>query len=188
MLNKLEKKGKMRYLGSKFTAYAAFLAPCFSIIPIIIIIFVLKAELSISTIFLSFICISCSFLWTFFCWTRRNQLYSWGLFTDSAVYVSGLFQKRFSISYNCCQGCGIGFYRHAFLNLENCPFGSNCYFIFLSKNPFDEKFRNRINLWLPSSACLKVSFDKRLYDFLINKLPKKQSRMLELDYNRFLNT
>lgn len=188
MPNSIEKKGKRRYLGSAFTAYAALLVPCFSIVPNIFVIIVLKAELSVSTLFLSFICFSCSFLWTYFCWTRRNQLYSWGLFTDSKVYVSVLFRERFSISYNCCQGCGIGSYRHAFLNINNCLFGSNCYFIFLSKNPFDEKYRNQINLWFPSSTCLKVSFDKQLYDFLINKLPEKQARMLEQDYNRFINT
>lgn len=187
MPNSIEKKGKRRYLGSIFSAYAALILPLFSIAPLVFAIIVLKAEISVSTVFLSLMCLSCSFLWMLFAWKRRNQLYAWGVFTDSAVYVTVLLQKPFSIPYNCCQGCGIGFYRHAFLNSRNSLLGSDCYFIFLSKQPFDEQYRDKINQWLSSSARIKVSFNKQLYDFLINRLAEKQARMLERDYNRFIN-
>ena len=188
MSNSLKMKGKRRYLGSVFSAFAALFVPGFIIIAIVFGITVLSGELSITTIFLSLICFSCSLLLGYYCWPRINQLYSWGLFTDSTVYVSVLLQEQFSIPYNCFQECGIGFYRHTLLNSKNGFFGSNKYYIFLSICPFDEKYRSQINLWMPSSACIKVHFDKQLYDYLINNLPEKQMQMLERDYNRFLNT
>ena len=68
----IEKKGERRYLGSAFTACAAVLCPCFLIGPIIFAIIALKAEISVSTILLSFMCFSCSFLWTYFGWKNET--------------------------------------------------------------------------------------------------------------------
>ena len=117
----------------------------------------------------------------------KNQLYSWGDFKENAVYVSVPFQKQFTIEYDKCKGCGIGMYRHAFMNSKNSILGSNVYFVFMSIDYFPEKYRTQINLWKPSQTQIKVQFSKRLYSYLMTVLPKKQAMMLKADYERYIN-
>ena len=174
-----------RYLGSKITAFAALLSPCFSVLPLLLGISALKSERSMATFFIFFICVSCCLLWGFFLWKKKNQLYSWGVFSTNCVLVSVLFQKSFSLSYDICQGCGIGSYCHSFLN--SGTIGSDINFIFLSIEPFDEKYRNQINRWQPSASRIKVVFDEELYRYLITTLPKKQALLLERDYYEMKN-
>ncbi len=169
-----------RYLGSKITAFAAVVAPCFCVLPLPFGVSLLKVERSFATFFVFFMCVSCSLVWAYYLWKIKNQLYSWGVFSSDSVLVSVPFQKSFSLSYDNCQGCGIGSYCHSFLNRGNI--GSVIYFIFLSIEPFDEKYRYQINLWQPSASRIKVAFDEELYRYLITTLPKKQALLFERDY------
>ena len=84
--------------------------------------------------------------------------------------------------YEKCSGCGIGLYTHGILNSKA---GTRMYFIYLSYDMFDERFREDINLWKPSQTRIKVQFDVKLYDYLLTVLPKKQSRMLLRDYEKY---
>ena len=87
------------------------------------------------------------------------------------------------IEYKKCRGCGIGYYIHGVLNSNA---GTKIFYIFFSYDAFNELYRTNINLWKPSKAQVKVEFSKKLYDYLINVLPKKQSAMLSRDYEKYI--
>ena len=172
-----------RFLGA---AFAAFLAPCFVIFPIFFGVLALLSEVSAATIFISVFCLCCSILWVIFVWKKRNHLYTWGVFSDKTVRISVLFRKDYLITYDKCRGCGIGLYRHAFMNSQQSAFGTTRYYIFLSIEPFDEKYRYSINRWAPSDTRIKMVFREKTYKYLMSVLPQRQALMLEKDHLKFV--
>ncbi len=172
-----------KYLGSKITAFAAIVVPLlFICFPLLFGFSMLCAEISGATVFLAFGGIACAFIWGLYTKSIRNQLYSWGYFTSEGVQIITCFSKRTTMVYEKCKGCGIGFYTHGILNSK---VGSKIYFIYLSYDVFNERFRENINLWKPSETRIKVQFDAKLYDYLLTVLPEKQSRMLVRDYRKY---
>lgn len=171
------------FLGSVF---GAVLSPCFIIYPIIFGVLALLSEVSAATTFIFVLCLCCSILWAFFAWKNRIQLYAWGIFSDKAVRVSVLFHKDYLFTYDKCRGCGIGLYRHAFMHSQQSAFGNTRYYIFLSLEPFDEKYRNSINRWVPSDTRIKMVFREKTYKYLMSVLPQRQARMLENDHLKYI--
>ena len=130
-----------KYLGSSISAYCAVMLLILSTFSIGFGIFAVSCERSIATFFLLAMCLFifiCGILYLCFC---RSQLLSLGHFQVKAVYVHTLFQKKFSLDYEKCRSCGIGMYRHAFMNSQNSILGSNVFFIFMSLDYFPEKYR-----------------------------------------------
>lgn len=175
-----------KYLGSSISAYCAVMLLILSTFSIGFGIFAVSCERSIATFFLLAMCLFSCICGILYLWICRSQLLSWGDFQDKAVYVHTLFQKEFSLDYEKCRSCGIGMYRHAFMNSQNSILGSNVYFIFMSLDYFPEKYRTQINLWKPSQRQIKVQFSKKLYSYLMTVLPKKQAMMLKADYERYI--
>lgn len=171
-----------KYLGSKITAFATIVAPLFVCFPLLFGVYALCAEISGATLFLLLGCIACAFVWGFYIKNIRNQLYSWGYFTKDGVQIKTCFSKSTTMVYEKCKGCGIGFYTHGILNSK---VGTKIYFIYLSYDMFNERFREEINLWKPSPTQIKVQFDAKLYDYLLAVLPEKQSRMLLRDHKKY---
>ena len=112
----------------------------------------------------------------------KNKGGAWGIFSNNGVKIRTLFSKNNWMMYENCHSCGIGFYTHGILNSKT---GSKVYFIFLSSDVFEESYRQKINLWKPSQTRIKVQFDKKLYDYLLAVLPKKQAKMLLGDYQKY---
>ena len=56
------------------------------------------------------------------------------------------------------------------------------FFIYLSYDYYETKYRGKINLWKPNERRIKVQFDKNLYEYLLSVLPKKQAMMLQQDF------
>lgn len=175
-----------KYLGSSISAYCAVMLLILSTFSIGFGIFAVSCERSIATFFLLAMCLFSCICGILYLWICRSQLLSWGDFQDKAVYVHTLFQKKFSLDYEKCRSCGIGMYRHAFMNSQNSILGSNVFFIFMSLDYFPEKYRTQINLWKPSQRQIKVRFSKKLYFYLMTVLPKKQAMMLKADYERYI--
>ena len=174
-----------KYLGSRVTAFVAIIVPVFVIAPIILSVIVLCAKTSTETFLIATGGMFCSVIWGIYLGRIANQLYSWGQFETLCVCTRALFTKTNIIYYEKCKSCGIGFYIHGILNSKA---GTKCYFIFLSYDRFDENFRERINLWKPSDQRIKVAFNKKLYEYLIEMLPPKQAQMLLRDYNKYCST
>ena len=183
---KLNPKGEIilrKYLGSTITAYAAIIAPLIGVcLPLGLGILGLSAEISGATVFLTIACGVCIVVYGLYIKSISNQLYSWGLFSSNGVKIRTLFSKNNWMMYENCISCGIGFYTHGVLNSKA---GSKVYFIFLSSDVFEESYRQKINLWKPSQTRIKVQFDKKLYDYLLTVLPKKQAKMLLGDYQKY---
>ena len=170
------------YLGSKITAFAAIVAPLFLFCPLLLGTCALWAEISAATVFLAFGGIACAFVWGAYIKNIGNQLYSWGFFTGDSVQIVTCFSKKNTKTYEKFKGCGIGYYTHGILNSK---VGTKIYFIYLSYDMFDERFRSNINLWKPSKTRIKVLFSKKTYDYLYTVLPPKQSQMLLRDYKKY---
>lgn len=170
-----------KYLGSITTAFAAIVAPLFLCCPLIFGIFALHDEISVATVFLMAGCIACSFVWGLYINNIRNQLYSWAFFTGDSVQIATCLSRGLIMDYDKCKGCGIAFYIHG---NPNSKIGIKIYYIYLSYNRFDEYYRSKINLWLPSPTQIKVQFSKKLYNYLLVVLPRRQSQMLYEDYER----
>ncbi len=171
-----------KYLGSKITAFSAVVIPFFICFPLLFGISALCTEISIGSVVVFLGCVLCTVVWGFYIKGVGIQLYSWGRFTSNGVQVITGFKQTSTILYKNCFGCGIGYYTHGILNSQ-C--GTKIYFIFLSYNRFDESYRSKINLWKPSGTQIKVEFSEKLYEYLLTVLPKKQSRMLVKDYEKY---
>ena len=175
-----------KYLGSKIDLFSAILTPCFIVGPVLFSVAAFRSEVSSATVLLSGLCICCSITWGYLAWNKRGYLYAWGTFGKDAVHVKVLFQNSFSLKYSECARCGIAYYRHAFLNNRDSKLGSNVYYIFLSADLFDEKYRERMNLWVPTAKHVKAAFSKKLYDHLLSSLPEKQANMLKRDHEKYM--
>lgn len=171
-----------KYLGSRISAFAAIIAPLFLFGPLLFGISALCAEISVATLCLAAGGMACAVVWGFYIKSIWQQLYSWGHFTSDGVQIMTPFSKGTTIVYEKCKGCGIGFYTHGILNSK---VGTKIYFIYLSYDVFDERFRADINLWKPSKTRIKAQFDPQLYNYLRTVLPERQSRMLFRDYERY---
>lgn len=172
-----------KYLGSKMTAYAAIIAPLFILGPLLFCVWVLCAEISEATVFLALGCVACAFVWGLYIKDKCEQLYSWGYFRDEGIRVKALFSKERTIEYNKCRSCGIGYYIHGVLNSK---IGTKVFYVFFSYDVFNESYRTNMNLWRPSQVQIKVEFSKKLYDYLMEVLPQKQSEMLHCDYEKYI--
>ena len=172
-----------KYLGSSIDAFCAVIAPSILLGFLLFVISSFSTGIDIPRIILLIFCILCIIVWTVNLHRARIQLYSWGDFCAESVRVKPLFSKPFSIMYKNCSGCGIGYYKHGILNSQ---VGTRVCYIFLSYNKFDEKYRTRINLWHPTKTQIKVRFDKDLYDYLIEVLPKSSALALKNDYMKYM--
>lgn len=171
-----------RYLGSSIDAYVAILVPFFIFFPLLLGMNSLRIGVDAARIFLLAGCVLCTIIWVWYLKQIHIQLYSWGYFFDKSVQVKPLFAKSYIIEYAKCFGCGIGYYTHGFLNPQ---VGIKYYYIFLSYDKFDERYRTRINMWRPTKTQIKVKYSKTLYNFLIDVLPKTQAKVLEQDYKKY---
>ncbi len=172
----------MKYLGSPVDAFAAIITPMFVCLPLPFAICALCTGVDIARIILLIGCVLCVAVWGLYLKQIRIQLYSWGYFFDTNIKVKTLFARPYFIEYTKCFGCGIGYYTHGIFNSQ---VGTKIYYIFLSYDKFDELYRTRINLWRPTKMRIKVKFSRDLYDYLIEVLPKAQSRALEQDYRQY---
>lgn len=171
-----------KYLGSPIDAYVAFIIPLIICFPVPFAVSTFSSGIDTVRVLLLLGCVLCVAIWCVYLRKIVIQIYAWGHFDNNSVRVTALFTKPFSIVYAKCFGCGIGYYTHGILNSQ---IGSKIYYIFLSYDRFDEQYRERINLWIPTRTQIKVKFRRDLYDFLIAVLPKTQARMLERDYKQY---
>lgn len=172
-----------KYLESTIGAFSALFAPIlFICFPLLFGIFALCSEVSGATIFLMLGGIAGASVGMIFIKGAGRQLYSWGHFTEDSVQIKTLLCESTTIEYKKCRGCGIGYYIHGIMNSNA---GSTIYYIFLSYDMFDEKYRTNMNYWKPTQTQIKVAFSKKLYSYLLEVLPPKQAVMLSRDYKKY---
>ena len=168
-----------KYLGSPMTAYAAVMCPLFVVAPLLFAIVALCSEISTATLFLAVLCCSSSFFFAIYIHKEAIQLYAWGIFEETAVRVCCFLRNDFALDYEKCLGVGIEHYKH---NAIHTKIGTKVFFIYLSYDYYETKYRGKINLWKPNERRIKVQFDKNLYEYLLSVLPKKQAMMLQQDF------
>lgn len=171
-----------RYLGSKITAFAAVLTIIFVTGPLVFAIAALLSQISKATILIALGCMACSVLWGCYLYQNSTQLYAFGKFQKDGVYVKKPFAPPSIFPYSKCKSVGIGYYVHGVLNSR---VGTKVYFIYFSKDRFDEQYREHMNLWKPSAKHIKVAFDRKLYDYLRSVLPPEHVRRLQQDYQKY---
>ncbi len=171
-----------KYLGSTMTVFAAVVAPLFVVLSLLFAgIILFTAEISGATVFLCCMGCGCSAIWLVFIKKEVLQLYAWGIFEKTCVRIHSPFISEIVLDYDKCKDVGIGCYTHGVLNSRIV---SKIYFIYLSYDCFDEKYREKINLWKPNSQRIKVQLNKDLLEYLLSCLPKNQAKMLEYSYQK----
>lgn len=177
-----------RYCGNLMMAYCATALTAFIVFPVLAIPFILTPwELSFAKVFLSALCLIAS-VCLFICGqsdTVAMQCYTWYTFKADVVIIQTLFRKKKEVEYANFTDVGVGFYTHGIMNSN---VGSKVWFIYLADHKIDSKYKYNMNLLKPSLGCLKVGFSKKTYRYLIEHLPEKQAKMLEIsytDYERF---
>lgn len=174
----------VRYVGNTITFLGAVVLAASTVFPALAIPFVLSCEISFATLFLS----ACGILCTIgMCWAFRVenillQIYSWCEFRKDSVIIRTLFQKKYQIDYEKCIDVGIGYYIHGGL-VSNV--GMRIMFIYLSYQKVAPKYKCQINSLKPTRTCIKIGFRKKTYQYLLNNLPQRQSKMLEISYASF---
>ena len=172
----------VKYLGSGISLMGALFSIGMIFIPIVFAVSALSAEISFATVFLAALCFIASLIWFLFLFKKRAVLMAWGVFGQNHVEVVVPFQEKYVIEYDKCRACGIGTYRHAFLNSQSSSLGTDIWFIFLSYDRFDESYRKRMNQWMPTKTRIKIKFRKDIYEYLRCTLPQRQALMLERDH------
>lgn len=174
-----------KYLGGAIAAFGALFLPLIIVVALAFGISMLWVEISMATVILFLICFFCVVSLIAFLKQIGIQLYTWGNFGTGCVKLKTLFTKPYVMEYDKCISCGIGYYFHGAYNSQ--VVGSKMYYIFLSYDSFDEKYRTRMNLWKPTKTRIKIKYSKKLYDYLITVLPEEQAWMLTCDYNKYKN-
>lgn len=171
-----------KYLGSYMNVYGAVVAPVFAILPLVLAVYIgVTTEISGAAVFLICLCCACSVIWSVYVKKEALQFYAWGTFEQDCVRIRGLFVPEFILEYKMCKDVGVGSYTHGILNTS---VGSKIYFIYLSYEQFDEKYRHHINLWKPNTKRIKIQFSQEALSYLCACLPKNQAKMLENSYEK----
>lgn len=173
-----------RYLGSRMDIYAAIVWPIISVgLPLTMIIIVLTTALTAASIGLALLMMICLVLFNLCGKQIWRQVYSWGEFQENGIVVKRLFSKQCRMEYQKCCDIGIGMYVHG---IQNTNIGSREYYIYLSYDYVEEKHKTSINLLRQTDTCVKVGFDKTLYEYLLNVLPLKHATALRHDYEKMI--
>ena len=172
-----------RYTGSIFSIFAAFVTPAFILGSLVFSIMCLLVNQP-GAYFVAIMFLVCSCIEAIYLKKVFKQLYTWAVFDELGIKVKTLFCKPIQLEYDVFNDIGIGVYVH---KVAYSDFGSKVIFIYFSSQPFDGKYRTRINLWNPSFIHLKVRFDKKLYNYLIANMPSKYVYRLQLQYQDLVN-
>ena len=167
-----------RYAGDYMTAYVGFTSILFIIGPVIFMIVVLTAQVSVATICLSGFCICCSVMWGMILVKYGAYVFSWCELSENEVIIKTWFKKPYIIRYDQCSDIGIGFYIHGVMNSS---LGSKHYYIYLSYGRIDESLKSRINHLVSSKTCLKIGYNRKTYEYLLQHLPKSKAISLKAD-------
>lgn len=167
---------KQFYLGSVFSAYAAIASVILAVFPLVFAAVVLSSQINFTTILLSVVLIMCFAFFAFSFKKLSRDLFSWGIFDKDKVIVKTLFSKDIVIEYDKCCDVGVSYYVHGVLNSK---VGTKSLHIYFSYSILNEQQKSNINLMHNSETFIKLSFNKKHYNYLIGVLPKKQAEMLK---------
>lgn len=171
-----------KYLGGYMAVYSACALPVLILLSLAVAVVPVLSKISFATIVLSSfgaVGTICMVIW--FKQTAL-ELYSWGEFSDNGVVVKSLF-TTYKIEYEKCQSVGIGYYTHRVLNSK---LGSKVRFIYLSYDGFEEKYKTKMNLFKNSKQQIKIGYNEKVYERLINTLPKNHAKSLKEDYEKYI--
>ena len=173
-----------RYCGSSINAFAAIMVPAFILLPPVFGVYVLVSSRDAAACFVFLLCAACSLIWAVYLRRIFNQLYTWAHFGKTDITVKTLFHKPFSLHYSEIRSAGIAYYHHGFLGSKP---GSKIRFIYLSAEAFDDRYKDKINLWKPSQRRIKLRCSKKLCGFLPAVLPTRAAASLLKDIERHFN-
>lgn len=172
-----------RYCGSYTIAYAAIILPLFIIFSLVFgIVALYSSTTDEAAILVSLLCFACAVMMVVILRKVWPQFYTWAHFGNDCVTIKTLFSKSIVIKYADIRSAGIAFYCHG---IWGSGAGPKVYFIFLSLDPFEEKYRSKITEWLPSHRRIKFGYSKKLSLFLLDVLPTRSASSLRRDLSLY---
>ncbi len=167
-----------QYAGDYMSVYVGVSMILLTVAPLLFAGWLLWQHLGIGEIVLAIQCLVCSLLMSNWMIRHSDVVYSRYEFRQDAVVVRNLFKKTYSVPYSQLYNAGIGFYIHGILGSR---VGSKHYFIYLSHQPVEESLKCNINRLHPSETCIKVAFNRKLYEYLLTCLSKGQAWSVTAD-------
>ncbi len=172
-----------KYLGSIMTGYAALVTLCLIMFPIVFAIIILVSTNDNAATFVAIGCGLCSAILVMYIKGVLRELYSWGYFEENQVVVRTWFLQPILISYSKCRCCGIMYYNHT---IGSSSIGTKHFYIFLSYDSFDEKYRTNANKYMVTPTQIKVRFSVDMLEYLAGILPPKLKNSLIRDYCKYI--
>ncbi|MBQ4617913.1 MAG: hypothetical protein IJB27_06015 [Clostridia bacterium] len=170
-----------KYAGDYMSVYVGISMILLTVAPLLFAGWLLWQHIDTEEIVFAAMCLFCSLLMGN-CMIRHSGVaYSWYEFQDGAVVVKNLFKKSYSIPYRQLHNTGIGFYIHGILGSR---VGSKHTYIYLSHQLVDESLKCNINHLHLSKTCIKVAFNRKLYEFLLTRLSKEQAWAITADAHK----
>ena len=166
-------------------AFAGIVLVVFCVLPIILAKFILTFEDSVTSKVMAVLCVFASILCVAYMVRYSDRLFSWGVFEEDRVVVKNPFKRIFYIEYDKLVDVGFGYYVHGILNTQ---VGSKVNYIYLSCVYLTEKDKINTNLLPITNKFVKVGYSEKLYNYLIDVLPEKQSRKLKRSKEEFGNS
>lgn len=168
-----------RILAPGMGIYIGIAAPVLCVVPIFLLIFVIKNE-TVGNIIpiiifsvLGFIVLCAYYI------SVMDQLYSYGIFNKDRVIVKCPLRKTYVIEYKDIKDVEIGYYFHG---AYNTSLGSKVKYIYFAKRKLSEEQKSNLNLLKPSKSFIKIGYNQKTYNYLIDILPDELSDMLKESY------
>lgn len=168
-----------RYLGSFNTLYSAIVSIVMIFLFLSLGIFIYLDDSSILGKSISIANFLGAFILVILIIRKRDILFCWGIFDEKGIVIRPLLKKSYRIDYSKCADVGIGIFYAG--KGGNGGFAHR--YIYLSYGYISNEHKCNINRLLPSNSCVKIGYNKKTYDYLVNVMPLIQSRMLTKDYN-----
>ncbi len=170
-----------RYAGDYMTAYCGFVLLVFTLGPIVFSCYLLLPNIGYAQILFSFLCVVNSGLCAYWMISRSETMYCWYVFNEEGIVVKNIFKRTYLVSYSEFANVGIGYYIHGVMNSD---IGSKMYYIFFSKQMIDDQYKSQINLVKPSKTFLKIGFNQKTYQYLVEHLSNSHVKLLSMDAKR----
>lgn len=164
--------------------FFALIIPLLCLLPTALGITALSSSVETVTIALFVFGIVCTALLCFSLYKVKalEQFYTWIVLDESRILVKTLFKKSYCLEYGKCAQIGIGGYIHHVYTV-----GTSVKFIYFSYDKIAENLKTRLNTVHPTKRFVKVAYSDKLYNYLMDILPQKQTAELERTKQKYIN-
>lgn len=118
-------------------------------------------------------CIGCLILMLIKGW---NEIFTCVYFEEKGIRVKTLFKESYVIEYSKCVEVGIAYSK------KHHADDPRIRFFYFSYSKIDDSYKSRINFIHQSKTFVKIVYSKKLYNYLLENLPKRLLAEIKKSY------